>query len=90
MDDGAAKAERQGEITEEFVRLNRNKEQLHDRIGVLLDRLKEILRKPTPLTEQDTPGNVLSSQFAIDLSSVNGTIETDLEIINEILDRLEL
>jgi len=82
---------KQGEISKEFVRLNDGKEQLHDRIGILFDKLQDIMRKPAPTTPaSDVPKEMLSSQFAIDLSSVSATVETDIEKVNEIIERLEL
>lgn len=79
-----------GEITEEFVRLNACKEELHNRIGVLIERLQDLLRKPEPTTVTCPPEKIRSSQFAIDLSSITCTIETDLEKVDDVLNRLEL
>lgn len=91
MDNLASTECRKGEITTEFVRLNEAKEQLHNRIGVLLDRLVVLLKKPVPQKEQDCPPKQeLQSQLAMDLSSISATVETDLETVNDILDRLEL
>ncbi len=91
MDNLQASCERQGEITTEFVRLNEAKENLHNRIGILLDRLADILRKPEPQPTADvTKKEALSSQLAIDLSSVSATIETDLDKINDVINRLGL
>lgn len=82
---------KKGEITSEFVRLNELEESLHNRIGILFDRLQDLLRKPEPKTNEcEPPKQLLQSQFAVDLSSLSSTIETDLDKINEILNRLEL
>lgn len=82
---------RKGEISEELVRLHDKKEQLHVRIGVLFDRLQELLSKSEPQNEACQPQQQpLQSQFAIDLSGISSTIETDLEKINDIINRLEL
>lgn len=82
---------KQGEISKEFIRLNESKEQLHNRIGVLFDRLQDIMRKPAPATPTgEKCQEALSSQLAIDLSGISATIETDLEKIDDILARLEL
>lgn len=87
----ATKECKQGEISQEFVRLSDRKEELHGRIGVLFDRLQDIMRKPAPSTAPDEAiKGVLSSQLAIDLSSVSATIETDIEKVNDIIARLEL
>ena len=79
-----------GEISREFVRLSEGKERLHNRIGVLFDKLKDIMRKPEPQPTAETTKEMLLSQLAIDISSVSATIETDLEKIDDILARLEL
>ncbi len=87
----SATESRTGEITKEIVRLNESKESLHNRIGVLVDRLKDVMGQPEPKpTVAENVKETLSCPFAIDLSSVSGTIETDLDKINDILDRLEL
>lgn len=84
---------KQGEISSEFVRLNEKKENLHDRIAVLFDRLTDIMRKPEPQPEPESAEKtteVLSSQLAIDLSNISVTVETDIEKINDIIRRLAL
>ena len=81
---------RTGEIIKEFGRLNESKEQLHNRIDVLANRLKDVLRKESSPPSTGAPKEQLNSPMAIDLSSVSSTIEADLERINELLDRLEL
>lgn len=85
---------RQGEIISEFGRLNDRKEELHNRIGFLFDRLQEVMRKPKPKPPTSAPPEevikeTLSSQFAIDLSSIKSLIESDLDKINDIIDRLD-
>ena len=79
-----------GEIAKEFVKLNASKEDLHNRIGILLDRLQDVLGEPEESPDGCSNKETLTSQFAIDLSSITGTIETDLEKIDDILNRLEL
>ncbi len=87
---GTDKAARQGEISKEFVRLNDSKEQLNSRIEVLCNKLQDLMRKEEPSKETCQPSTPLQSQFAMELSGVSSTIETDLEKINDILNRLEL
>lgn len=81
---------KQGEISTELGRLNGIKEQLHNRIEVLFDRLQELLSPPGPTTESCSKKEPLQSKFASDLSSISTTIEADLEKVNSIIDRLEL
>lgn len=90
MDNTGCTSSKDGEITSEFVRLNEGKESLHNRIGILFDKLQDIMRKPEPQPTGEATKEMLSSQFAIDLSSVSATIETDLEKVNDIINRLEL
>ena len=89
---GTETACRQGDISTELVRLSEKKEQLHDRIGILFDRLQNILKIVGPNRELSgqSPERQIQSQLAIDLSSVSATLETDMDKINEIIDRLEL
>lgn len=90
MDTGCTSSSKKGEIISEFVRLNEKKENLHNRIGILFDKLQDFMRKPEPQPTGETAKEMLSSQFAIDLSSVSATLETDLDNINEIILRLEI
>lgn len=89
--EGKETACREGEIGKEFVRLNKSKEQLHNRLGILFDKLHPVLRAPEPKKEISEPQQQsLETEFAICLSSVSSTIETNLEKVNDILNRLEL
>lgn len=83
---------KQGEISKEMVRLSELKEQLHNRIGMLFDRLQGLLCKSLPSKNpcNMTPNVVLQSPFAVDLSSISATLETDIEQVNDIIGRLEL
>ncbi len=89
-DVGSTKECRQGEIPAEMSRLHDKKEELHDRIGILSDRLQDLLRGQDPKKTGCQPQQPLTSKFAMDLSSVNATLETDIEKVRDILDRLEL
>lgn len=81
----------QGEVSQEIVRLQTNKEELHDRIGTLFDRLQDLLGKPEQEpTPETTNKPLITSQLAIHLSSISCTIEADIEKVNNILNRLEL
>ncbi len=91
MQDSGATQCKQGDISRELVRLNESKENLHNRIGILFDRVQELLSPSMPKTEVAKSLNApVQSKFALDLSGISATIETDLDKINEILDRLEL
>ena len=82
---------KQGEIQREFVRLSERKETLHDRVGILVDKLKDILSKPQDTNDvTGMPLQALTSPMAIDLSAVSAVLESDIEKIDETIRRLEL
>lgn len=90
MDNAIKEVSKQGEISLQFVRLNEKKEQLHDRIGILFDRLQEVMRQPEKPSQGATPEEAFSCQLAKDLLAICHTTDSDIDKVNEIIDRLEL
>lgn len=87
---GTSVCKESAEIPAGLVRLNESKEQLHSRIATLSDRLQDVMRKSEPVEKAAENITSLSSQLAMELSAISATIETDLDRINDIIERLEL
>ena len=82
--------EKDKEVSAEMVCLQGKREEIHDRIGILIDRLNSILSVPAPKEEGQRPRKAYSCQLAQDLENATDSLSNDIEKINDALGRLEL
>ncbi len=83
-------AEKEKEVSAEMFCLQEKREEIHDRIGILIDRLSDVLSVLPPTEERQKPRKAYSCQLAQDLENVTDSLSNDINRINDILGRLEL
>ena len=78
------------EVSTEMVCLQEKREEIHDRIGILIDKLHDVLSVPPPKEEVQRPRKAYSCSLAQQLENVTDSLTNDIEKINDALGRLEL
>jgi len=84
--------EKSREITTEYVSLSDRAEELHDRLGILLDeRLTPVMRGEEPKQPEGVnPQKGYGCQLARELETITDKLAKDIRKINDALARLEL